>query len=408
MPAVSTRFTLIMLATGALFATEASFAKDTANGFRGHPELDRLVADVCAREVVSLGEDAGHGSARAIETRALLVRRLVAECGFAAVAFESQIYDFVALEEAQAAGVLTREAVADAIGGLWSTMAEADELVDFLTTEASAGRIRLLGLDPQIGGATQGYTQKRLPDRLVQPLQPVRRQQCGEVLTRLTGWRYDAQHPYDDAARRELRACAEEIMLALGSDGEAKDDVGRVLARNFSTQLAMMEGQGGDFARMLDRRGHTMATNLRWHRERLGADVRIIVWSATVHTARRLVAQVEGEQRMGDIMHGDLGEAYAVIGFTAAAGSHARAGMAAQPIVPAAPGSLEYNVLGANGADLRYADHATLKALGRVPGHAFSYGQLDTVDWSQLLDGLVVFAEERPPHRVRAARPSAP
>lgn len=67
-------------------------------------ELDRLVDDVCGREVVLLGEDNHHGSGRTFELKSILVKRLVQEYGFNQVLFEGQFYEFIDFERTVAAG----------------------------------------------------------------------------------------------------------------------------------------------------------------------------------------------------------------------------------------------------------------------------------------------------------------
>src|SRR5690606_35852438 len=69
--------------------------------------LDRLVADTCDKQVVLLGEDSHHGSGGTMEVKTTIVRRLVDECGFSGVLFESQVYDFLDLERAFARGDAT-------------------------------------------------------------------------------------------------------------------------------------------------------------------------------------------------------------------------------------------------------------------------------------------------------------
>lgn len=95
-------------------------------------QIDRLVRDVCTKEVVMLGEDSGHGGGRTLEVKTEVLRRLVATCGFGAVVFESQLYDFLDHERAVVAGESTREQLANAIGGLWSYAIQSDGLVAFL------------------------------------------------------------------------------------------------------------------------------------------------------------------------------------------------------------------------------------------------------------------------------------
>lgn len=103
-----------------LFTAAASAAPklDGAGTEAGSLQLDRLVKDVCGKQVVLLGEDANHGAGRTLELKVELVERLIQECGFSGVFFESQVYDFVDLQRAIDSKNATPEQLADAIGGL--------------------------------------------------------------------------------------------------------------------------------------------------------------------------------------------------------------------------------------------------------------------------------------------------
>ena len=119
-------------------------------------QLDSLVRDVCGKTVVMLGEEPHHGGGHTLEIKSELAQRLIARCGFNAIYFESGVYEFVDLDRRLAAGTSAPEQVADAIGGLWSVSRAIDPLVGYLYAQASAGRIRLAGLDPQLVSATSG------------------------------------------------------------------------------------------------------------------------------------------------------------------------------------------------------------------------------------------------------------
>ena len=86
-------------------------------------ELDRAVHALCSKQVVLLGEDASHASATTIAVKAQLVERLVRECGFRGVVFESQFYDMLDFQQAITAGSARPNQLADGIGALWSRYA---------------------------------------------------------------------------------------------------------------------------------------------------------------------------------------------------------------------------------------------------------------------------------------------
>jgi erythromycin esterase-like protein len=147
-------------------------------------QLDELVKDVCSKSVVMLGEESHHGGGRTLEVKIEIVHRLIERCEFDAVYFESGGYEFFDLDRRLAAGESAPEQLADAIGGLWSVSNAVDPLVDYLYDRAAGGRIRLAGIDAQIGNATSGYEARALPHDLTQTLDEPARSTCAEVISR--------------------------------------------------------------------------------------------------------------------------------------------------------------------------------------------------------------------------------
>ena len=132
----------------------------------GNSALADAIAAACEAQIVFLGEEGSHGGGRTFQIKTDIVRDLIKRCGFTHVAFESQIYDFVDLQERYTTGSATREALYDAIGGLWSRAAEIDPLVHLLHDKALARQLTISGFDGHIGGATSYYTQTMLAQQL--------------------------------------------------------------------------------------------------------------------------------------------------------------------------------------------------------------------------------------------------
>ena len=164
----------VLLPTGAcLSPREHASARQAIGGGpdRGPSDpLDSLVRDLCDKSVVMLGEEDHHGGGRTAEIKADLVQRLIDRCGFDAVYFESGVYEFVDLDRRLGSGTSAPEQLADAIGGLWNRSVAIDPLVQYLYTRASAGRLQLAGLDPQLGSATSVYEKSALVDEMMQSL----------------------------------------------------------------------------------------------------------------------------------------------------------------------------------------------------------------------------------------------
>lgn len=276
-------------------------------------------------------------------------------------------------------------------------------MVPFLFENAVAGRIKLAGLDPQLGGSTQLFSQQRLPAQLTATLSEPRRAECEKEISRHTTWQYDDNHPYDGSAQGRLKVCAKDIQRAAPtrSRSDATSDAA-LMAANFSRYLEMSSDDGKNLWALRDR---AMFDNLQLARTRLGKDAKAIVWCATVHAAKQLPPGPAGRDPMGSYLHRALGDKAAAIGFTALAGSVGQRGNKAMGIPAASAESLEQRALAGSTDELRYLDRKQLHALGIVPAHPLDHGRLEAMDWSAVLDGLVVLREERPVSRVRSARP---
>ena len=365
-------------------------------------EIDRLVRDVCRKQIVLLGEDASHGGGRTFEVKTEIVKRLVSRCGFDAVLFESQFYDLLDVEHAIADKTATPEQLAGAIGALWARAEESKPLIDFLYREAMAGRVRIAGIDPQVGGVMGEYSKRRLGGTLIEPLAGLRREACRREIDMHNGWRYDDAHPFDDAAQQRLRACIDDIRAALAAQGAdaASSNAAETaaMAAAYSRYLDMaMNGDG-------NKRDLGMYENLQWHRGRWPAGTKLIVWCATVHAAKALDGLATDMTPMGRHVHAAYGKRAATIGFTALSGRFGNPGAAGEPNVlpPAEGGAIENVVLADSDAGLRYVDHKRLRRLGTIVSRPINYRKQHAAPWAEVVDGLVVLREER------ATTPSPP
>lgn len=360
--------------------------------------VDRLIADTCAKETVLLGEDGNHGSGTTLSVKVVLVKRLINECGFNAVYFESSIYDFLDLERQIERGSGSPQMLADAVGGLWSTTSETDSLFAFLYERAQSGKIYLAGLDHRPGSATSMYQQVKLPTELSASLAEPRRTQCTSELHRLTNWTYaNGDQTVED--RTALRKCAQDVQNAGGANGQAnKNAAAAVMAENF---LRYMEcPPEGSFTH----RDQAMYDNFVWHRSHRSGRNKIIVWCATVHAAKELSFLAANRIPLGSFVHALQGGKAMAIGFTALSGSYGR-NTEALVLPIAASVSLEHRAFEGATSDAVYLDHRQLLALGMISGRAIDYAKPGNAKWSDVVDGMVVLREEKPPHFVRAARP---
>jgi len=82
--------------------------------------LDATVRDLCRKQIAVLGEPPMHGFARTSELKVAIVERLVDQCGYTGIVFESGTYDFLNIERRRERGEpVEASMVRAAIGGLW-------------------------------------------------------------------------------------------------------------------------------------------------------------------------------------------------------------------------------------------------------------------------------------------------
>jgi erythromycin esterase-like protein len=368
--------------------------------------LDRVVRDVCDKRIVLLGEDANHGGGATLAVKTELVTRLIDECHFSAVVFESSMPEFVDASRAFAAGTGSPAHIADAIGGTWSVTGESDALIAALFERASRKQIVLAGLDGQLG-ATDLYVQTQLPDELAGYLDDPLRSACRGELQRYVQWNYDDATPFDDGARQRLRSCLTEIETVAsartGSPAAEAAEMATTLRSAIEASDPALSAPAGASAR-----DKAMYQALQWHVHRLPPNSKIIVWCATVHAAKSLrdVPDLAELVPLGSYVHRDFGDAAASIGVSALAGSFGHRNRPSTELVKAPPDAVEARAFagGASG-DFAYLGRADLVRYGRSTARALDYSKLTDAPWSEIIDGLLVLREERVPSFVHDPKP---
>lgn len=365
---------------------------------------DRVVHDLCGRRVALLGESPTHGFGAAMDFKVQIVQRLVTECGYTALFFESGIYDFLNIDRTLAAGdTVTEPMIAAAIGGLWANR-DVAPLIPFLAARLRRGSLTLGGLDDQLGRGT--YAQNRMPADLVQYLGADDRSRCLGVLQKHMLWQYTSDVPYGAKDQAAILGCLDAIEAKL----VAKSSAGvRALHRAMVANLKRTIRRDYDPAataapdrdvQLFNARDRSMYANFVWLRSRLAPGTKVIVWTANNHAAKGLsgVPGQEGRVSLGSYIQRDLkGQAFA-LGFSAYAGAYARAGQAPRQLDPAPDSSLEARVTSGEDASATYLDAARLRALGHIAARPVAT-EFSAADWSAVFDGLVVFREERPPRK---------
>jgi erythromycin esterase-like protein len=272
-----------------------------------------------------------------------------------------------------------------AIGRFWRTR-ELTGWRRWLFRRATEGGLVLGGLDDQVS-VTSDYARATLPSLVAASSPPRDASECEEAVARHLHWRYSTSRPFDEPEKIRLQHCVRE----------AADAVIRAEGDRGTPEQAMLES----FAGYVDRqrgvpaavdRDEAMSRNALWYLGRMPAGSKVIIWTATVHAARRQ-GQLP-QQPLGARLAVRWEERLAAIGFTAYAGFSSMAGQPSKPLPEAPPGSLEARATRGN-VPWAFLDASALRSLGPAPSRLL--GSFTAADWSTYFDGVVVIREEVAP-----------
>jgi erythromycin esterase-like protein len=366
-------------------------------------DIDLVVRDVCGKTVALLGEPPMHAFGKTLDFKVALVRRLVDECHFNAFFIESGTYDFLNVQKKLKAGQpVTENQITAAIGGLWANR-EMEPLIPFLRDRAQRGVVVLGGLDDQLGRGT--YAQQGMPADLVEYLQGEAKPRCLAILQKHTLWQYTNDAPYSANDKALIVGCLDSIGAVVSKTpvGQAPfrdQDIASIesLKRNFARDFRDGVPAGADPTADFNARDRSMYLNFQWWMSRLPSRSKVIVWTATTHAAKDLggVPALERMISLGSNIQKAFNDDAFVLGFSASSGSYA---MGRQPVrqLSAAPGaSLEGQAFATPSSDTRYFNVRQLRAFGAIQARPLG-ADFKMAKWDQVLDGLVVFREERPP-----------
>ncbi len=355
------------------------------------PGLEGLIADLCEKEVVLLGE-AEHGDGSTWEVKTDITRALVERCGFDSVFIESGIYDFIAYNRSLAGGAVTRKDLANAIGSIWADARQTQRWISFLHEAASTDKVQVMGLDDQIH-STALYAQRELPRVLAAHLPQADRERCESTIARHHVWGYDETHPHTPAYMAEVEACLQQIRGVLAKQDANEPSEELAMTANLLRWISRDFMSDGDS--VFNARDESMFENLSWHRKRLGTR-KTIVWCATIHAAKTVdpFESLRGLSPLGSYIHQRYGDRAAAIGFSAQSGASHPRGREPRVLPEAPPESIEGQVL-APEQSLHYLDTDKLRALGTVEARPISH-TFRRAAWHEVLDGLVVLRQETP------------
>lgn len=363
----------------------------------------QVVHALCGEHVVLLGENPIHGFADTLDFKVQLVHQLVDECHFDALFIESGIYDFIELQRIRSSGQnVTDSMVSAAIGGLWANK-ETQALVPFLTEKVKGGSLTLGGLDDQLGAGT--WASHEMSFDLVRPLQAGEKSRCTSIFQRYLLWQYTDDSPYGPADKKMIVGCLDEIQVQLASAKEKTksaeesrvmvESLQRYFARNFTEDDFTKKDQA---LKWMNDRDRSMYMNYKWLQDRLPANSKIIVWAATVHTAKDLsgVPGFEGRVPLGSYIHREEKAKAFSLGFTAYSGEYSFIKQPVTQLSDAPPSSLEAQVFAHSELNTIYLSLEQLRQYNLVEARALG-PDFKTGRWDEIVDGLVLFRQERAP-----------
>ena len=391
----------LSICTGVTFLPAAGQSAGPAAEIK---EAVPVVHALCGKSVALLGESPVHGFGKTLEFKVELVRRLIDECHYNALFVESGTYDYINIQKKLKSGQdVTDSMISAAIGGIWAAK-EVQPLIPFLREKVKAGSVTLGGLDDQLGSGT--YAQREMPSDLVQYLQGDEKSRCLATLQKHMLWQYTDDAPYGPPDRAKIVGCLDRIEARLSQPGESKepwaeedramiDSLKRRFARDFPEEFAKSADPDVTWWNERDR---SMYLNFRWLLSRLPSHSKVIVWAATVHTAKDLsgVSGFDGKVPLGSYIRRDFKDRAFALGFSAYSGSYALVGQPVRLLSAAPDTSLEWRSFANRDSDTVYISLKQLRKFGSVGARPLGT-TFKTARWDDVLDGLVIFCEERAP-----------
>lgn len=356
--------------------------------------LNELIQESCNKQIVILGEEANHGSSKVISLKLDIVKRLVDECGFSAVFFESSVYEFSDFNSLTDNKIATKAHLANSIGGNWSFAQESDALINFLFEKTQAGDIHLAGLDLQAAGLTSVFTQTKLAENLTKHLLNDQQKKCQEELNRHFNWLYNKNHPFNDKSQLDLYSCTQNIIKSLTNLKSSEEkEVLTLLASNFLNYLSMMKGDSFNI------RDKQMYDNFLWYKAKLSQGAKVIIWTATIHSLKNATIISKKTKPLGYYIHQHFGDKAFAVGISAQSGTY-YSRMQQKPVkIKQEPiDSLEQSAKITK--DYVYFNAKKLKLSSKISSHVIDYNKSYLAQWDEILDAIIVIKDEKVPNYI--------
>ena len=354
--------------------------------------LSQAKDTICDKQIVLLGEGPNHGEGTTEIFKSKLTKSLVSDCGFELILFEASFYEFIRLNERVTQGVqLNQDDIGTAIGGLWRYDTQMQSLIAFMVDAVNTGKLALGGIDDQLGGRGQDFTNYALPGVLMSHLDVEIRESCQKLLEQRSIYSFPKEQPYNWAKKNELLSCLENDNEKVTSPDVTamRKSVERFIDRDFEDNKNQFQG-----------REDSMYGNFEMLYAAWNTPPKTIIWSSTVHVtkSRKALQFIEGPT-LGERIKTTFENDSYVIGFSALTGSHRLMGGKDAKLPEAPPNSIEKISLKGKAVEDVFLDTKELAAFGLAPAAAIKNSYQEE-NWNELLDGLVIFREQTPVTRV--------
>ena len=356
--------------------------------------IEKARSDMCNKKIVVLGEDNSHGSKITTELKSKIMMELIEQCGFTEIFFESSIYDFVNLRKLYDKKKIGSEYLADSIGGIWSLSKSFQPLIEFLHKKSTDGKVKIYGMDFQIGGATEFYSQTGLVDDLIK-FHPKNknREICERNMRTLTQWKFNKNQKFDHNFRVGLMPCIDSIVD--GAKTKADEDA-LIMAESFKNYLV---SHGKEDQRRF-RSTHMFENFSRFHNKKKKA----IIWTASTHGVRKWVGkrgETKGIHNLGGGLSSKFKDDLYVLSFAAKSGSFGKKPFFENQIATE-KGSIED--LYSKSAPT-YLSKDKIKNLGEITSNLVSFKKPLKRTWHEYIDGLIIIAKEEPMDQILPPKP---
>lgn len=360
---------------------------------------------MCDKRVVLIGESY-HGDGRTDAVRVALVERLITRCGFRAVLFEASTYEFIPIARAVRAGQpVTADMIATAVGGLWKFDEEVKPLFPFLAERINARQVTVGGLDHQIGGLEQPYSNKEVTAEVTEALPEAERFRCRSLLHA----RFDFEYPDDEHGgpitrqlQQLLLSCIAAATKALDAQKSLSPELRDERHHSLDNLTRYLAADNLPLADRIVERDRVMADNFSAFMSRQPSQTKVIVWTHNVHAARNASWEphYQSSPNLGALITRDYRDRAFALGITARSGSYRQARKTIVPVPVPPPGALELPNSAKAGNSSTFLDAKALRRVGIAPA-ALDNHIYRIAEWADSFDGVLVLNQEHPPHSTR-------